>query len=134
MAGPLNAKGAVESRRGDNMQVSKVFLAVMLTLVMVLSMALVANADEIKEGDKVIIVEPGNGARLCEVPQCGKKQTIAFIPEGTVLEVEGIREVNTDVVLAIGYSWIEYVREQWFQVTYEGKSGWIKRSDTEKAT
>jgi hypothetical protein len=134
MAGPLNAKGAVESRRGDNMQVSKVFLAVMLTLVMVLSIALVANADEIKEGDKVIIVEPGNGARFCEVPQCGKKQTIAFIPEGTVLEVEGIREVNTDVVLAIGYSWIEYVREQWFQVTYEGKSGWIKRSDTEKAT
>jgi hypothetical protein len=134
MAEPLNAKGAVASRRGDNVKVSKVFLAVMLTLVMVLSMALVANADEIKQGDKVIIVEPGNGARLCAYPRCGKGQTITFIPEGTVLEVEGIREVNTDVVLSTGYGWIDYVREQWLQVTYEGKSGWISKSETEKAT
>jgi hypothetical protein len=133
MAESINAKGAVESRRGDNVKVSKVFLAVMLTLVMVLSMALVANADEIEQGDKVIIVEPGSGARFCEVPQCGKKQTIAFIPGGTVLEVEGIREVNTDVILSSGWGYIYYVTEQWFQVTYEGKSGWIKRYDTEKA-
>lgn len=115
------------------MKVSKVFLAVMLTLVMVLSMALVANADEIKQGDKVIIVEPGNGAQLCEVPRCGKGQTIAFIPEGTVLEVEGTREVDTDVVLSTGWGYVLYVTEQWLQVTYEGKSGWINKSDTEKA-
>ena len=115
------------------MQVSKVFFAVMLILVMALSMALVAHANEIKQGDKVIIVEPGSGAKLCEVPRCGKKQTVTFIPEGTVLEVEGIRDVDTDVVLSAGYSHILYVREQWFQVTYEGKQGWIKKYDTLKA-
>lgn len=115
------------------MKASKVFFAVMLSLVMVLSIALVANANEIKQGDKVIIVEPGNGAKLCEVPRCGKKQTITFIPEGTVLEVEGIREVDTDVVLSAGYKYILYVTEQWFEVTYEGKRGWINKYDAEKA-
>lgn len=112
------------------MKVSKVFLAVMLILVMALSMALVVHANEIKQGDKVIIVEPGSGAKLCEVPRCGKKQTITFIPEGTVLEVEGIQEVDTDVPLAAGGYFILYVTEEWLQVTYEGKSGWINKYDT----
>ena len=83
--------------------------------------------------EKGVIVKPGSGAKLCEVPRCGKRQTIVLIPEGTVLEVEGIREVDTDIPLATtGWS-ILYVTEQWLEVTYEGRKGWIHKSDTEKA-
>lgn len=114
------------------MKVLKVFFAVLLSIVLVRGIALAATVNEINQGDKVIIVAPGSGARLCAYPRCEKEQNIALIPEGTVLEIEGITEVKTNTVLTAGWGFKIYVTEQWFEVTYEGKKGWIDRFDAEK--
>ena len=79
-------------------------------------------AGEVKQSDKVTIVTPGTVARLCPYPNCGQDQHITRIPEGTVLEVEGIMDVKSGMLTV-----------KWFEVTYKGKRGWISIFDTDKA-
>ena len=80
-------------------------------------------ASEVKQGDKVTIIVPGTVARLCPYPNCGQDQHITRIPEGTVLEVEGIMDVKSGRLPAV----------KWFEVTYKGKRGWISIFNTDKA-
>jgi hypothetical protein len=89
---------------------------------MALSVVSNVNAIEVKQGDKVTIVTPGTLARLCPYPNCGQNQHIIRIPEGTVLEVEGIMDVKSGVLTV-----------KWFEVTYKEKRGWISIFDTDKA-
>ena len=78
-----------------------------------------SQASEIKQGDKVIIVTPGTVARLCPHPNCGQNQHITRIPEGTVLKVGGIVDVKSGMMTV-----------KWFEVTHNGKRGWISVFDT----
>jgi hypothetical protein len=114
------------------MKALKIFFIVLLSVVLVRDIALATSANEFNQGDKVIIVAAGSGARLCPYPRCGKGENIALIPQGTVLEVEGTTVVTTNTVLTAGWGFIIYVTERWFEVTYEGKRGWIDRFDAEK--
>jgi hypothetical protein len=79
-------------------------------------------AAKIKQGDEVKIVTPGTVARLCPHPNCGQNAHIIRIPEGTVLEVEGIMNVKSGMMNVI-----------WLEVTYKGKRGWISIFDTDKS-
>ncbi len=79
-------------------------------------------AGDVKQGDEVTIVTPGTVARLCPHPNCGQDQHITRIPEGTVLKVDGIMDVKSGMLSA-----------KWFEVTYQGKRGWISMFDTNKA-
>jgi hypothetical protein len=119
-------------RRCNNMKVLKILFAALLSVVLVRGSALAATVDEINQGDKVIIVMSGSGARLCAYPRCEQGKNIALIPEGTVLEVEGITNIKTNTVLTAEWGLVIYVTERWFEVTYEGKRGWIDRFDAEK--
>jgi len=104
------------------MRVLEFFFALLLFTVMALSVVSNVNAIEVKQGDKVTIVTPGTLARLCPYPNCGQNQHIIRIPEGTVLEVEGIMDVKSGVLTV-----------KWFEVTYKEKRGWISIFDTDKA-
>lgn len=73
-------------------------------------------------GDELTIVVSGTVARLCPSPNCGQDQHITLIPEGTVLKIESI----TDVMFP-------RMTVRWFEVTYQGKRGWISIFDTDKA-
>jgi hypothetical protein len=74
-----------------------------------------------KWGEKLIVVTPGSVARLCPYPNCGTNQHITRIPKGTVLIIEGVMEVaNTPI------------KVYWFEVTFQGKRGWISIFDTDK--
>lgn len=102
----------------------KVFL-ISLVLVLAFGCAVFASqvyASEVKPGDKVTIVTPGTVARLCPYPNCRRGKHIIRIPEGTVLEVEGIIDVKSQMLSV-----------EWFEVTYKEKRGWISVSDTHKA-
>jgi len=122
MAEPLNPKKSSALRKCVNMRVSKLFFAILLLVVMTMGIASIVNGNEVKQGDKVTIVVPGTVARLCPYPNCGQDQHITRIPEGTVLEVEGIMDVTSGVLTV-----------QWFEVTYKGKRGWISIYNTDKA-
>ena len=81
-----------------------------------------SQGSEIKQGDTVTIVVPGTVARLCPYPNCGQDQHITRIPEGTVLQVEGIMDVKSGRLPPV----------KWFEVTYKGKRGWISIFNTDK--
>ena len=81
------------------------------------------RAEAIKQEDKFTIVTPETMARLCPYPNCGQDQHITRIPEGTVLEIEGIQSVKSGRMPAV----------KWFEVTYKGKKGWISMYDTNKS-
>ncbi len=87
----------------------------------IICFATLANAGDVKQGDKVTIITPGTLARLCPYPNCGQDQHITRIPEGTSLVVEGINEVKSGVMSVT-----------WFEVTYKEKRGWISIYDTDK--
>ncbi len=59
-------------------------------------------------------------ARLCPYPNAGQSEHITRIPKGTLLEVEGITDVKAGVMSV-----------KWFEVTYQGKKGWISTYDTD---
>ena len=103
------------------MRLSKICSQIVLLIVIVFITVLIVNAGEIKQGDKVTITTPGTVARLCPYPNCGTDQHISRIPYGTVLEITGI----TDVKLP-AYS------VKWFEITYNGKRGWISIFNTDK--
>ena len=77
---------------------------------------------EVQKGDSVIIVTPGVRARLCPYPDCGQDAHIARIPEGTILLVRMI--MNIDLKL-----WTV----PWYQVNYRRTTGWISMYDTKIA-
>jgi len=104
------------------MRVLEFFFAFLLFMVIVLSIVSNVNAIEVKQGDKVTIVTPGTVARLCPYPNCAQNQHITRIPEGTILEVEGIMDVKSGVLTV-----------KWFEVTYKEKRGWVSIFDTDKA-
>jgi hypothetical protein len=81
------------------------------------------SAGAIKQGDNVTIVTPETIARLCPYPNCGQDQHITRIPKGTVLTIEGIQSVKSGRMPAV----------KWFEVTYNGKKGWISMYDTNKS-
>ena len=104
------------------MRVFKLYFIILLLVVMTLGIASLVNGNEVKQGDKVTIVVPGTVTRLCPYPNCGEDQHITRIPEGTVLEVEGIMDVKSGVLTV-----------KWFEVIYKGKRGWISIYNTDKA-
>lgn len=104
------------------MKALKFFFILLLFVAMVLSVTSDVDAVEVKQGDNVTIVTPGTIARLCPYPNCGQNQHITRIPEGTILEVEGIMDVSSG-------TW----SVKWFEVTYKENRGWISIFDTDKA-
>jgi len=98
------------------------FSALLLLLVMVPCMAPDVYASEVKLGDKVIVVPPGNVTKLCPYPDCRQGQHVIRIPKGTVLKVEGMMNVK------YGNSTMK-----WFETTYKEKRGWISIYDTDQA-
>ena len=80
-----------------------------------------AYAEDVKLGDKVTTVRPGNVTKLCPFPGCEKGQHIARIPKGTVLTVEGMMRVRYGNATT-----------KWVETTYNEKRGWISIYDTNK--
>ena len=97
------------------------FIALLLFLMMTLLTASDVYAKEVKQGDKVTIVTSETVARLCPHPNCGKNQHITRIPLGTTFKIEGIMTVKSGMM-----------KVKWFEVTYNGKRGWISIYDTDK--
>lgn len=61
-------------------------------------------------------------ARLCPKPDCEEGQELARLPTGVVLEVQAERSIRLprwDVI--------------WFQVSYEGRQGWVSEFETNLA-
>ena len=77
------------------------------------------RAINIKQGEEIIIVEPGTVARLCPYPNCGQDQHITRIPQNTKLNIEGIMDVKSGMM-----------QVKWFEVTYKGKRGWVSIYNT----
>jgi hypothetical protein len=98
-------------------------IIIFLFVIVIPFTALDVYPSEVKQGDKVTIIVPGTLARLCPYPNCGSNQHITRIPEGTVLEVEGIMEVKSGILPSV----------KWFEVTYKGKRGWLSIFNTNKA-
>lgn len=98
---------------------SQNFILIIIGIIFILSFFV--YAEEIKQGDKIVIIEPGTVARLCPYPNCGENQHITRIPEGTILVVEGIMNIKET-------SWTV----QWFEVIYNGQRGWISIYNTNK--
>jgi hypothetical protein len=96
--------------------------ALLLLLVMALYVSQSVYAGDIKLGDKVTTVRPGNVTKLCPFPGCEKGQHITRIPKGTVLKVEGMMKVR------YGNS-----TTKWVETTYKEKRGWISIFDTDIA-
>jgi hypothetical protein len=80
-----------------------------------------AYATDIRQGEKVTIVTPQVIARLCPFPECGQEQHITRIPQGTVLEIDGIMQTGSKAWPVL-----------WFDVTFKDKRGWISIFDTDK--
>ena len=59
--------------------------------------------------------------RMCPLPNCGEGEQIGRIPAGTVLEVEGDHSVCLPI-------W----DVTWYQVTYEGRTGWVSVFETDR--
>ncbi|GAG22994.1 unnamed protein product, partial [marine sediment metagenome] len=92
----------------------KKLLVIMSLVLVVFCASNLCYAGEVKQGDKITIVEPGTVARLCPYPDCGQDQHITRIPKGTILTVEGIMDVKSGRLPPV----------KWFEVTYKGKRGW----------
>lgn len=92
-----------------------------LLFVGLLSCSSVVFSDDVKHGDKVKIITPDVNARLCPSPNCGSNQHITRIPNGTVMEIEGIQNVKAGMFAV-----------KWFEVTFKGKRGWVSIYDTDK--
>ena len=90
------------------------FSALLLFLIMAPCMVSDVYTSEVKLGDKVIIVGPGNVTKLCPYPECRQGQHVTRIPKGTVLKVEGMMNVKC------GNSTMK-----WFETTYKEKREWI---------
>ena len=97
------------------------FSALLLLLAMASYMPQSVYAGEVKLGDRVTTVRPGNLTKLCPFPGCKKGQHLIRIPEGTVLKVEGVMNVR------FGKS-----TTKWVETIYKEKRGWISIYDTDK--
>jgi len=75
------------------------------------------------QADEITIITPGVVARLCPHPNCGPNAHLARIPEATELKVEGMTEKKIGTLPPV----------KWFEVTYQGKKGWVSIYDTNKA-
>lgn len=107
------------------MRFLRYFTFILLMAVLSLSMVQKSEAEEINQGDKVTIITSGVMTRLCPYPNCGQNQHITRIPKGTVLEIEGVTEVE--------FGRGKYATiVKWFEVTYKGKKGWVSIFDTDK--
>ena len=98
------------------------FSVLLLLLVVAPCMASDGYVSDVKLGDKVTIVGPGNVTKLCPYPDCRQGQHVTRIPKGTVLKVEGMMNVK------YGNSTMK-----WFETTYKEKRGWISINDTDQA-
>ncbi len=94
----------------------------LLLLIIVVLFPTFVYSGEIQQGDSIIIVTPGVRARLCPYPDCGLGAHIARIPEGTTLVVRAISIVKFK-------PW----NVPWYQVNYDGVTGWLSIYDTNKA-
>ena len=108
--------------RREIMRVISYFFVLLLLLVVALYVAPNIYSSEVKQGDQVTIITPGTVARLCPYPNCGQTLHITRIPKGIVLKIERILDVKSGVLTV-----------KWFEVTYQGKRGWISVFDTDKA-
>ena len=104
------------------MKPCKYFPALLLLLVMAPWVVSDVYANEVKLGDKVTVVRPGNVTKLCPYPNCRQGQHITRIPKGTVLKVEGMMNVKYDQSTM-----------RWFETTYKERRGWISIYDTDQA-
>lgn len=75
------------------------------------------------QADEITIITHGVTARLCPQPSCGPNEHLTRIPEGTALKVEGMTETQIGTLPPVN----------WFEVTYQGKKGWVSIYDTNKA-
>jgi len=104
------------------MKIYNYFSVLLLFLTVVPCMASDIYVIDVKLGDKVTIVRPGNVTKLCPYPDCRQGQHVTRIPKGTVLKVEGMMNVK------YGNSTMK-----WLETTYKEKRGWISIYDTEQA-
>ena len=65
------------------------------------------------------IVTPGNRARFCSEPDCGRGTEISRLPTNIILETKGSTRIKS-----------VYMEATWYNVTYEGKTGWVSEYDT----
>ena len=65
------------------------------------------------------IVTPGNRARLCSEPDCGRGTELSRLPTNIILETKGSTRIKSG-----------YMEATWYNVTYEGKTGWVSEYDT----
>jgi hypothetical protein len=77
--------------------------------------------NDVKLGDAVTVVGPGNATKLCPYPDCRQGQHVIRIPKGTVLKVEGMMNVKC------GNSTMK-----WLETIYREKRGWISIYDTDQ--
>ena len=68
------------------------------------------------------IVTPGNRARLCSEPDCGRGTELSRLPTNIILETKGNRRIKSG-----------YMEATWYNVTHEGKTGWVSEYDTKPA-
>ena len=69
---------------------AKSIITAALLILFVFAFAQISISAELKQGDKIKIITPETLARLCPHPNCGSNQHITRIPQGTILEIEGI--------------------------------------------
>jgi hypothetical protein len=97
------------------------FSVLLLLLTAAPCMASDVYVSEVKLGDKITIVRPGNVTKLCPHPDCRQGQHVTRIPRGTVLKVEGVMNVK------YGNSTMK-----WFETIYKERRGWISIYDTDQ--
>ena len=104
-----------------NMRMKALVISCSILLLISINAFSTAEADAIEQGDQIIVVTPGTVARLCPYPNCGPDQHITRIPKDTVLEVTGVNEAKAGMMSV-----------KWFEVTFNGKRGWISTYDVNK--
>lgn len=100
---------------------AKSIITAALLILFVFAFAQISISAELKQGDKIKIITPETLARLCPHPNCGSNQHITRIPQGTILEIEGINTVKSGMMSV-----------QWFEVKYKNDRGWVSIYDTDK--
>ena len=80
-----------------------------------------AMGDEQHDADSfsIKIVTPGNRARLCSEPDCGRGTELSRLPTNIILEIKGSTRIKSG-----------YMEATWYIVTHEGKTGWVSEYDT----